>query len=264
MGRELKVKSVRALERGLLVLETIQKLGTCRLAELHNQTNLSRATLLRSLRTLEEQNWVSWSEDLGYRVGSKLAPLGAKDRGRQIAELSGPMLERLGKDVAWPTDVAVRRGTSMIIVRSSRRQAPFPIKRDAEGRRLCLMHSALGRAYISFCPALERQTLLQALRASPNPDDRPALAVRWVERMITESRDKGYGVREAGYYAGFDDEGAELSAIAVPVLHGELVIACINLMWIAGTQTVADFARQHLPLLKVAAASLAIHFEATT
>ena len=257
MLREVKVKSVRSLERGLLVLETIQRSGNRSLADLHAHTQLSRATILRSLRTLEEQGWVIRDEDRGYRPGPKLAPKKRSNLRIQITEASAPVLEELGKEIPWPADIAVLQGTNMVIVRSSRPRAPFLIKRNVEGRKPCLLRSALGRAYIAFCPSAEREALLAALRQSTDPDDRLASAPRWVSRMIAECLDQGYAVREPGYYAGFDDEGPEVCAIATPIMRGENVVACINLMWVAGTQTAPEFAITNLQPLKEAAARLA-------
>ena len=257
MARDVKVKSVRALERGLAVMETIQRSGSCSLAEIHAQTLLSRATILRSLRTLEEQGWVFRDEQRGYRPGAKLTRPGRPHRGLQIADIAGPVLTDLGKQAPWPADVAVLQGASMFIVRTSRRRAPFLIKANVEGRKPCLLRSALGRAYIAFCPTTEREALLAALRGSTDPDDRLASAPKWVERMIAECRDRGYALREPGYYAGFDDEGPELCAIATPIMQGDRVLGCMNLMWVAGTQTVEEFASANLPLLKAAAARLA-------
>ncbi len=257
MARDVKVKSVRALERGLAVMETIQRSGSCTLAEIHAQTLLSRATILRSLRTLEEQGWVFRDGERCYRPGVKLIRPGRTHRGLQIADMAGQVLTELGKQIPWPADVAVLQGASMLIVRTSRRRAPFQIKPNVEGRKPCLLRSALGRAYIAFCPTAEREALLAALRGSTDPDDRLASAPKWVDRMIAECRDQGYAVRESGYYAGFDDEGPELCAIATPILQADRVLGCINLMWAAGTQTVDEFASANLQQLKVAAARLA-------
>jgi IclR family mhp operon transcriptional activator len=68
-------------------------------------------------------------------------------------------------------------------------------------------------------------------------------------------------VREAGYWAGADDLGDEVSSIAVPVMIGEKVIGCINLLWVASASSVEDFARKHLRVLKEAAVRLARNAE---
>lgn len=256
--RETKVKSVRALERGLLVLETIKTLGCVNLAELHNRTSLPRATILRSLRTLQESGWVvSRGNEADYRPGPKLAGATVASKPR-IADLCAPILHKLTTTVNLPADVAVRRGTRMLIVQSSRHLACFPINARPEGRQPCLLRSALGRAYLAFCPEDERRELINLLEQSTDPDDRPVGVRKWVDRMLSECRQQGYGIREADYWAGAEDFGAEVSAIAVPVKIGDRVIACVNLMWATGTKNAQDFAKQNLDALRTAADDLAI------
>jgi IclR family mhp operon transcriptional activator len=84
----------------------------------------------------------------------------------------------------------------------------------------------------------------------------------WVDRILQETRAKGYGVREPGYWAGADDKGGDVSSIAVPVVVGEKVVACISLLWVTGASTVEDFARAHVGALKEAAATFAQSVEA--
>lgn len=263
--REAKVKSVRALERGLLVVETVQALGTASLAELHARTALPRATILRSLRTLQEQGWIT-SNDRGteYRLGPKMAGAAVAPSKATVAELALPVLQRLSELMAFPADVAVRRGTRMLIIQSSRRWASFPINSRPEGRQPCLLRSALGRAYLAFCPDDEREKLINLLEKSTDPDDRPAGLRKWVDRMLEECRKQGYGVREADYWAGAEDFGAEVSAIAVPVELDDKVVACINLMWVSGTADTREFANRNLPALRGAARELASAMKANS
>ena len=173
-----------------------------------------------------------------------------------------PILNKLAKKVIWPSDVAICRGHSMLILESSRRNAPFVINRKAAGRRPCLLKSAMGRAYLAFCPKEERERLLEALRRSTHPDDKPVAMQSWVDRILRQTRAQGYGVREPGYWAGADDFGDEVSSIAVPVMTGLKAIGCINLIWVTPASTVEAFARMHLGVLKEAAVELARSAEA--
>ncbi len=254
-----KVKSVRALERGLQVLECVREAETVSLNDLHRRTKLPRATLLRALKTLEEGGWIQTGRDGAiYRPGPKLfgeTSFGA--RHRTLADLAVPVLDALGKKVIWPADVGICRGASMVILKSSRRHAPFVINRNAVGRRPSLLKSAMGRAYLTFCPAQERERLLERLRRSTHPDDKLAAMPSAVRRILDETRARGYGVREPGYWAGADDVGGDVSSIAVPVMVGAQVAACISLLWVAGAGSTEDFARAHLGALREAAEGLA-------
>jgi IclR family mhp operon transcriptional activator len=258
------VKSIRALDRGLEVLDRIREGNGFTLKQLFVRTGLPRATLLRILKTLEEREWIQLGLVGGlYRPGPKMfEPVRVSGRRQRLAELAVPVLNRLAKKVVWPSDVAVCRGHSMLILESSRRNAPFVINREAAGRRPCLLKSAMGRAYLAFCPKEERERLLEALRRSTHPDDRLVAMQSWVDRVLQQTRAQGYGVREPGYWAGADDFGDEVGSIAVPVMTGPKVIGCINLIWVASTSTVDAFARKHLRVLKEAAVELARSAEA--
>jgi IclR family transcriptional regulator, mhp operon transcriptional activator len=258
------VKSIRALDRGLEVVETVRAGGGMTLNDLFVRTGLPRATLLRILRTLEEREWIQVGlEGSVYHLGAKMfEPVKASGRHRPLAELAVPILNALGKKVVWPSDVAVCRGHSMLILESSRRNSPFVINRKAVGRRPRLLKSAMGRAHLAFCPKEERERLLEGLRRSTHSDDKPAAMQSWVDRVLRQTRAQGYGVREPGYWAGADDYGDEVSSIAVPVMIGQKVIACINLLWVTSASSVEDFARKHLGVLQEAAVELARSVEA--
>ena len=68
------VKSIRALERGLDVLQALQTGPGAGLKDLHAITGLPKATLLRILRTLAERNLV-WQRmaDGAYLTSSRTA-----------------------------------------------------------------------------------------------------------------------------------------------------------------------------------------------
>jgi IclR family transcriptional regulator, mhp operon transcriptional activator len=260
--RDVKVKSVRSLERGLRVLEAVRANDPATLALIHQRTALPRATILRSLRTLEENGWISTrAEQSTYRPGPKLA---SPESGRiaTVAELAAPVLEELGRRVPWPTDVAVRQGTRMAIVNSSRRVSHFIINRKTEGRRPCMLWSALGRAYLAFCPQTEREQVLAQLQRSTDPDDRPASVSNWVTRMLRQTRERGYALREVGYWATAED-GVEVSSIALPVHAGGQLVAAINIVWLAGTHDVTEFAAENLGSLRAAASALGNAVERT-
>jgi IclR family mhp operon transcriptional activator len=252
------VKSIRALDRGLSVIETLRQHRTASLGDLHETTALPRATLLRVLKTLEARDWVYRSAtDNLYRLGPRGAQredVAPRDSG--LAALAAPILDALCTKALWPAGVAVRDGRSMLILETLRRNSPFTIDRSVIGHRPSLLTSATGRAYLAFCPAKERAMLLKELRTSANPEDKVAHMARWVDRVLTETRRRGYGVREMAHRARTNHLDASFNAIAVPVIVDRQVAASINMLWIGGVIGVADFARRHLPNLKQAAQDL--------
>src|SRR5712692_10343259 len=102
-----RVKSIRALDRGLDVIESVREGGGVTLNDLFIRTGLPRATLLRILKTLEEREWIQAGlEGSVYHLGPNMFEA-VKTSGRPLAELTVPVLNELGKKVVWPSDVSV-------------------------------------------------------------------------------------------------------------------------------------------------------------
>jgi IclR family mhp operon transcriptional activator len=245
-----------ALARGLAALRAIQSRPGTTLHELHQLLGADKATLLRSLRTLEDAGFVARRiADGGYLpVAETVAP----PRWLPLTEAARPVLEALCRDISWPTDLAVRDGATMLVLESNRRLASIRVNRHALGFRPHMLWSAVGRAWLAFCGDAERAGILALLRASPAPADRAAREEGWIERLLAETRARGYGVRDARH-AGLDvDLPDRLSAIAVPVRRRGRIVACINCVWLLDAAGEREIVERYLPTLRKAAAKIAV------
>ena len=106
-----KVKSVRALERGLDVLNEIQQRRAASLNELHLALGLPKATLLRMLVTLSSRGliWQRLADGayLASMIRDARVPRG--DVSTRLAEIASAELAALSSRVAWPSVLAVPR-----------------------------------------------------------------------------------------------------------------------------------------------------------
>lgn len=253
-----KVKSIRALARGLEVFKALHQHRSASLQELHDDTGLAKPTLLRILKTLEEAGIVRRSASDGrYRVSASVRFFG-RNLGEEdaIAEQAAPVLDRLCRDVLWPSDLAVYKDGVMEILESSRHQTPFMVNRDRIGFRVHMLMSAMGRIYLAFSPAAERRAILLRLSQSGDPYDHAARNPAAVLADLARDRARGYAVREAGYGRWGFTERSHAGAIAVPVLQGKRVLASLSLSWAAGATTRERMVEQHLDRLKAAAAEI--------
>jgi IclR family mhp operon transcriptional activator len=256
-------KRVEALARGLEVLKAVCARPGVSLHELHGATGVAKATLLRSLRTLEDGGFIARRlADGGYLPVFVNGENPRTARWLPLTEAAGPALEALGRAIAWPTDLGVREGAAMLVLESNRRLSSIRVNRQALGARPHMLWSAMGRAWLAHCPDAEREEILTALRASPAPEDRAARNTHLVDSLLARTRSRGYGVRDPGY--GVLDVGAsrQVSAIAVPVRAGERVLACINCVWLTDVMDEAEIVDKHLPALEEAAAAIARRCEA--
>lgn len=258
------MKVVRVLQRAADVLRALERRPGSGLADLHADTGMPKATLLRILATLEGEQMVRRAmADGGYhsRV-SFLSPARADQKLLDLADAAAPHLVALRREVVWPSDIGVRRGYYMRLIESSRRVSSLAMHRDDVGFRIDMAVSAVGRAYLAFCPEAERTRLIGHMRAHPaRYPGCAALDDARMKRVITETRAREYAVRDTafgglGWLA--DEEDDKLAAIAVPVMAGRTVLACINLVWPRRLQTEAQVAKRHLADLQRTAAAIAL------
>ncbi len=251
-------KIIKGLERGLLVLQALQIRQDCSLHDLHSVTRISKPSLLRILHTLMQAGLVTRRlADGRYRIGSTL-PDATTRRARRdrIAEAAAPVLERLCQRASWPSDLMIPAGDHMEIRETSRSRSPFLLQPERIGWRVNWLLTAVGRAYLAFCPAKERQSVINLLRSSAKMEDRLARESERLNAILAETRARGYGTRDAihiGGHYGVPPHADGLLAIAVPLLDGAKVHGAINMLWLRPAFSVEAFAARHLSDLQTAA-----------
>jgi IclR family mhp operon transcriptional activator len=249
------VKRVAALERGLAVLRHVQDGSGVTLHDLHTRTGIAKATLLRALRTLEDNGFVARRLADGAYLPSGMsgAALPRPAFHERLVEIITPSLQRLSRRIPWPTDVAVRDATTMLVLESNRRLTSISVNRQVLGFRPHMLWSAMGRAYLAFCGDAEREEILDLLRRSNREEDRAARDNRRIAQVLADTRARGYAVRDARH-AGIDVAASrQVSAIAVPALSGDRVVACLNCVWVTDLLPEAEIVKRYLDALRSAA-----------
>lgn len=250
---------VNALARGLQVLRAIEASPGLTLRALHEATALPKPTLLRLLKTLCEAGYAHRRlADGAYFPEISDSPSNDADAQRiRLAENAAPALAALHDKLPWPTDLGVRDGTTMLVLESNRRLSTLKVNRGVLGFRPHMLWSAVGRAYLAWCPDAEREGILAALRSSTAAEDRKARDRRWIDALLAQTRRQGYGVRDPRH-ASIDASSARaVSAIAVPVLGRDRVIACLNCVWLSEVASEAQIVERYLGTLRDAAADIA-------
>ena len=253
-------KTIRALQRGLEVIDVLQARPISSLHDIHLATRIPKPTLLRILHTLDRAGLVSRRlADGHYRLTSFTGVRRKRDRHDHLAEAAAPVLVSLCEKVKWPSDLFVPAGDHMEGRESSRPQSPFVV-RSVQGRligaRVPWLMSGVGRAYLAWCPEKEREEILHRLRKFDKPGNRLARDPRRLDRILGETRRRGYATRDPGYVGGSYDgpPGNDgLATIAVALWDGARVHGSINTLWIRTAFTVEDFAARHLSDLQDAA-----------
>jgi len=260
------VKSIDAVSRAMQVLDVLRDNPTVSLAKLHQETEISKATLLRILKTLQESGWVFRSlNDASYRLSFNIGNLGQQHTDvnplETLGELAAPIIQQIESKLRWPSDVAVRDGLSMLVVESTRSQAGFVLNRDVMGIRPHFLFSGIGRAYLAFCPEEERREIIAALKAGSSKEAKLARDQVWLKNMLDQTRAQGFGVREPAFYGVRTPAGAQIEAIAVPVFsrdnEASKVVATLSVAWPKGNVGWDIVTDTFYPCLRKAADQLA-------
>ena len=141
-------KTIRALERGLQVLDALRVNPISALHDLHRATSLPKPTLLRILKTLMGRDLV-WQRiaDGAYIASYTFSQrAGVIDEETHLAEAAAPIMAALCKKVRWPSILAVPRLDHMVVIETNRPMSYFNYILAAPiGYRINMLRSASGR-----------------------------------------------------------------------------------------------------------------------
>ncbi|MBR0950449.1 MULTISPECIES: DNA-binding transcriptional regulator [Bradyrhizobium] len=246
---------VRAFKRGLDVLTEVNRSGGMRAADVARALSLPRPTVYRLLETLEELGYVARSaSDDRFRVTRLASSLGdGYDPSVVICQAAAPYLGELSKALVWPVDLSTYENAAMVVQETTHSRSPMSIDRGMIGKRLPILRTSAGRAYLAASAARERDLIVNHLRRIDEVEDRPFLGGNWLERMIAETRERGYAVRNEGEY------NPKTASIAVPIVREEAVFGCISIIWIRSALSLEEAVSQFLIPMRKAAAEIPIN-----
>lgn len=247
--RQYQVKTIDSLERGLRVLKTLEEMRAASLHDLHQVTGIPKATLIRILHTCNRQGLVWQRLADGAFVASLRPQRAPHDDAEWLGELASSVLEELCERVMWPSVLTVPRLDYMETVDTNSPKAYFDevVPVAPIGYRSHMLLGASGRAYIAFCREQEREAVLRRLREHDAPGNAYAHDPRWLRRLVTTTRTRGYSVRAPEY----DFDGR--NSIAVPIrVHGD-VLGCVNVTWRKSIMSAPEAVRRYLADLQAAA-----------
>jgi len=247
-------KPVNAALRVLEVLASVNRLrGRATVSEIHQQTGINKATIVRMLETLTHAEYVMRNEDeKTYGVTGKTLMLSAAfDRHRLLSGLIGPRLHEFSDTNGWPSDVALFDNDAMLVIESSRRGGPLCFNR-APGHRFPALGGSLGLTYLAYCTAEEREGIVRQAAKDPAPWNDVARNPAELNTLLSGIRQNGYATMTPSYST--LEYKNRISSIGVPIVSGDTLHASINVLYLRNVLD-EDTARDSLlePLQKLAA-----------
>ncbi len=244
-------RHVRAIERGLEVLAELNRHNGATAAQISARTGIHRTTVYRMLDTLEELGYVRRSpSDQTHRLTLKVRSLSdGFDDDAWVTGLAAPILGALLREVMWPSDLSTFEENAMVIRETTHRFSRFSIHHAMVGRRLPVLTSAAGRAYLGACNERQVELVVDALATSGGADQELARDERYVERVLLETRRRGYGISSG-------EVESKIGSFALPVRQGERVLAAVNVIFFLSALSVERAAELYLPALRHAVSAI--------
>ena len=206
-----------SFERGLRVLLAISDSGQARVDALVEQLGLPTSTVYRYLRPLRSLGLVTETDGC-YRVGERLL---APDRGLSndvLTHLARPTLRALARDSGETAVLTIRVGMSALCL--AQVESANPVRMAFEvGQVLPLQAGAASRVLLAYAPANVVATALSGDLPTYTPNTPDPKKLR---RQLESIRALGFATSRGEFIPG-------AFAVAVPVFHGESVIAGLAL-----------------------------------
>jgi IclR family mhp operon transcriptional activator len=242
-------KPIRSVERAFAILSELNKLSDASVEELAKAAALPWPTTLRMLETLDRLGYVT--RGVGrtrFRpaIGVRTLSDGFRDE-TWVSQIAASGLARLTKQTGWPATFSTLAGCEMVIREATHNQTALAVEYGMLGRRIPLLISSGGRAYLSFTSKVEREQLLSILRERGGEDARNANS-ETLSRSLRQIRRLGYAQRVRGAMP-------LTSSMAVPVRIGGRVIGCITIIWIASAFSMREAVDRYLKSLQALAES---------
>ena len=225
-------RSVQGLARGLAVLEVMNAHSGARasVADLSRETGLHRTTVKRLLETLRHVGYVRYTaESNSYCLAFRVRRLSENFRDESwIVDVAVPLMRKLTAKILWPSDLVTPEEDELVVRDTTHPLSPLSFSTGAFGTHMPILRSAVGRAYLAFCPEEERQVLLKMLRERGDEQGDRARDVRYVRRLVESTRTRGYSVNERGEGVG----QGRFGAIAMPIRLDGRVLGCLNIVFL--------------------------------
>jgi len=238
--------SVHTVSKALAILEVLNQSRVMRLASLHEVTGLPKSTLVRLLETLIQAGYVvRVSRRDGYSLTEAVLRLSSGMRHRDVmVDIARPLMEAFTRQHKWQVSLATAEGDCMIGRFTTRHISPFSREQNFVNRRVHMTHSAVGRAYLSYCSDEELGVILGVRRAAGDElaiEDDPA----HIAAIVKRTRARGYATIRR-------PRSNPNQSFAVPLIHPETgsAMGALTFFYFRSAMTEAQAVERYLAPLQ--------------
>ncbi len=239
--------------RALAVLAALNLRPLSRLGDLQMVTGLPKPTLVRLLQTLVAAGYVARiGPRAGYRVTEHVLSLASGIRfiDRLVDCAIAPM-SAFTREHGWPLVLGKVRNDAVVVLHSTAAESHLSFEQAGYHRTFPLLISALGQAYMAFCPAEERRHLIRALLITSTSRSVAAEGVRSIEERLLVIRRRGYAITIAPRIG-------RVLGLAVPIQRSRKVLGSLSMRFARVAFSPEQAAARFLGPLNATARSIAL------
>jgi len=154
---------IEPVRRSFAVLEALSRRRSATLSVLTGETGLPRPTVVRMLHTLIALGYAARvSREQGYRLTDRVLGLAESIRFvDHLVDAAIPHMRRFTEEHGWPLYLATLGHGAITIRHSTAPESPMAFEGAGLNLRRPVLISALGRAWLAFCPEEERRAILR-------------------------------------------------------------------------------------------------------
>ena len=238
-------RPVESVRRVFALLAELNCRRISSVQQLHEATSLPKSTIVRLLNTLCTLGYATNDpRQGGYLVASQVRSLSAGFCGDpMVVEAARPWSIEFTRRYHLPVTVAVFDQNNMAVRFSTSKDTPMSPHHTSHNMRLPILTRAVGRAYLAYCPARERNRIIKTLRSSPHPEDQIANEPDEVDKMINGVLRRGFAERAVSA------EPRSSNSFSVPIIQQQNVMATIGVSYYRSAVPSAKARSEYVPLL---------------
>jgi IclR family mhp operon transcriptional activator len=247
--------SIRAISRGIAVLQAINRKGALSLTEIARSAEIPHPTATRIVRTLMEEGLIEQEPSRKrYRPTALIQTLscGFQNHDRLVT-LARPHIVRLTHQIDWPISIVTRVGQAMVVRDSTSTLTSLTFANYYPGWQVPLLPSASGRVYFAHASTDEQQELLKQYRHKQQGIDPLTLREFESGEAVAKIRAQGYAAVARTHDSA---NPGKTSSIAVPLFEGETLIGSLAMVFFANAVSVPDAILRFLEPLRTTAAQI--------
>lgn len=246
---------VRAIRRGLEVLQAVNRHGVARYVDIANSTSIPYPTVCRIVGTLVDIGMLERQADgFGFRPTAMVQSLSVGfEEDDSLIRSARPVISALCEDVGWPITITTRVGASMVIRDSTHKQTTLTYNHYSPGYALPLLECSVGKAYLAFCSAQERKSIVATIKKISDVNPAAQLLLQDVNAFLRPFQDSGFAFHS---YNEHTKDPGKTSSLAVPIfVDGELK-AAMGLIYFSSAMGKAEAAEKYVLQMQQAAKRL--------